>query len=75
VRTALPPSLLRAEGLPAEAIKREFLAMPMKNNSMPICSPNGFIQLGGDPNFDPIGLAERSHAELRHRHGIDRYFA
>lgn len=52
-----------AEGLPAEAIKREFLDHANEEQQHADLLAERIIQLGGDPNFDPSGLAERSHAE------------
>jgi bacterioferritin len=52
-----------AEGLPAEAIKQEFLEHANEEQQHADLLAERIIQLGGDPNFDPTGLAERSHAE------------
>jgi bacterioferritin len=52
-----------AEGLPAEAIKQEFLAHANEEQQHADALAERIVQLGGDPNFDPAGLAERSHAE------------
>jgi bacterioferritin len=52
-----------AEGLPAEAIKQEFLEHANEEQQHADLLAERIIQLGGDPNFDPAGLAERSHAE------------
>ncbi|MGC3981757.1 MAG: ferritin-like domain-containing protein [Steroidobacteraceae bacterium] len=52
-----------AEGLPAEAIKQEFLEHANEEQGHADQIAERIIQLGGDPNFDPTGLAERSHAE------------
>ncbi|MGE0116134.1 MAG: bacterioferritin [Steroidobacteraceae bacterium] len=52
-----------AEGLPAEAIKQEFLVHANEEQAHADSLSERIIQLGGDPNFDPAGLAERSHAE------------
>lgn len=52
-----------AEGLPAEAIKQEFLEHANEEQQHADQIAERIIQLGGDPNFDPTGLAERSHAE------------
>lgn len=52
-----------AEGLPAEAIKDEFLEHANEEQQHADSIAGRIIQLGGDPNFDPKGLAERSHAE------------
>lgn len=52
-----------AEGLPAEAIKQEFLDHATEEQQHADLLAERIIQLGGDPNFNPSGLAERSHAE------------
>ncbi|HEX2584983.1 MAG TPA: ferritin-like domain-containing protein [Steroidobacteraceae bacterium] len=52
-----------SEGLPAEAIKKEFLEHAEEEQRHADQLAERIIQLGGDPNFDPKGLAERSHAE------------
>lgn len=52
-----------AEGLPAEAIKQEFLEHATEEQQHADLLAERIVQLGGDPNFDPGGLAERSHAE------------
>lgn len=52
-----------AEGLPAEAIKQEFLEHANEEQQHADQIAERIIQLGGDPNFNPADLAERSHAE------------
>jgi bacterioferritin len=52
-----------AEGLPAEAIKQEFLEHANEEQQHADSLAERIIQLGGDPDFNPAGLAERSHAE------------
>ncbi|MFT3906368.1 MAG: ferritin-like domain-containing protein [Steroidobacteraceae bacterium] len=52
-----------AQGLPAEAIKDEFLEHAKEEQAHADLLAERIVQLGGDPNFDPAGLAERSHAE------------
>lgn len=52
-----------AEGLPAEAIKQEFLEHANEEQEHADRLAERIIQLGGDPDFNPAGLAERSHAE------------
>jgi bacterioferritin len=52
-----------AQGLPAEAIKQEFLEHANEEQQHADLLAERIIQLGGDPDFDPAGLAERSHAE------------
>lgn len=52
-----------AQGLPAEAIKQEFLKHAQEEQQHADQIAERIVQLGGDPNFNPIGLADRSHAE------------
>lgn len=52
-----------AQGLPAEAIKQEFLTHAQEEQQHADQIAERIVQLGGNPNFDPVGLAERSHAE------------
>jgi bacterioferritin len=57
-----------AEGLPAEAIKQEFLDHANEEQQHADLLAERIIQLGGNPNFNPSGLAERSHAEYGGEH-------
>jgi len=57
-----------AEGLPAEAIKQEFLEHATEEQQHADQLAERIIQLGGNPNFNPVGLAERSHAEYGGEH-------
>jgi bacterioferritin len=52
-----------ADGLPGEAIKQEFLEHANEEQQHADLIAERIIQLGGDPDFDPAGLAQRSHAE------------
>lgn len=52
-----------AQGLPAEAIKQEFLRHAQEEEQHAEQIAERIVQLGGNPNFNPVGLAERSHAE------------
>ena len=52
-----------SQGLPAEAIKQEFLTHAQEEQQHADQIAERIVQLGGDPNFNPDGLAERSHAE------------
>ncbi len=52
-----------SEGLPAESIKKEFLEHANEEQQHADQLAERIVQLGGDPNFNPAGLAERSHAE------------
>jgi bacterioferritin len=57
-----------AEGLPAEAIKQEFLDHANEEQAHADLLAERIVQLGGNPNFNPSGLAERSHAEYGGEH-------
>jgi len=52
-----------AQGLAAEAIKQEFLAHANEEQQHADQIAERIVQLGGDPNLNPSGLADRSHAE------------
>jgi len=53
-----------ATGLPAESIKTEFLKHAQEEQTHADQIAERIVQLGGDPNFNPQDLAERSHAEF-----------
>lgn len=52
-----------ADGLQAEAVKKEFLEHAEEEQGHADLLAARIVQLDGEPNFDPRGLAERSHAE------------
>lgn len=52
-----------AQGLAAEAIKQEFLQHAKEEQEHADQLAERIVQLGGDPNFNPQGLVDRSHAE------------
>jgi len=52
-----------ADGLEAEAVKQEFLTHAEQELAHADRIAARIVQLDGEPNFDPRGLAERSHAE------------
>jgi bacterioferritin len=52
-----------ADGLLAEAIKKEFLAHSIEEQAHADRIAERIVQLGGEPDFDPQGLASRSHSE------------
>jgi bacterioferritin len=52
-----------ADGLEAESIKQEFLEHSEEEQEHADLLAARIVQLDGEPNFDPKGLAERSHAE------------
>jgi len=52
-----------ANGLQAEAVKEEFRSHALEEQAHADMIAARIVQLDGEPNFDPRGLAERSHAE------------
>lgn len=54
-----------AEGLLAEAIKKEFLTHAQEEQDHADKLAERIVQLGGEPNFDPQGLTARSHSEYK----------
>ena len=52
-----------AEGILAEAVKKEFLAHAEEEQEHADQIAERIVQLGGKPNFDPAGLATRSHSQ------------
>jgi bacterioferritin len=52
-----------ADGVQAEAVKQEFLAHATEELAHADLLAQRIVQLDGSPNFDPHGLAGRSHAE------------
>jgi bacterioferritin len=52
-----------ANGIHAEGIKEEFRTHAQEEQEHADLIAARIVQLDGEPNFDPRGLAERSHAE------------
>jgi len=52
-----------AEGLNAEAVAQEFLQHANEEQQHADDIAARIVQLGGEPNFSPDGLSERSHSE------------
>ena len=52
-----------ADGVQAESVKQEFLDHAEEEQRHADQLAQRIVQLDGKPNFDPHGLAERSHAE------------
>jgi bacterioferritin len=52
-----------ADGLAAESVKQEFMEHAQQELAHADRIAARIVQLDGEPNFDPDGLAERSHAE------------
>ena len=52
-----------AKGIQSESVKAEFLAHANEEQQHADWIAERITQLGGEPDFDPKGLADRSHAE------------
>jgi len=52
-----------ARGINAEPIAAEFLQHAIEEQAHADRIAARIIQLGGEPNFSPVGLTERSHSE------------
>ncbi len=52
-----------ADGVLAEAVKQEFMVHAQEEQGHADQLAERIVQLGGEPNFDPEGLALRSHSE------------
>jgi bacterioferritin len=60
-----------ADGVQAEAVKEEFLTHAQEEQGHADLIAARIVQLEGEPNFDPRGLAERSHAEYVAGNSLD----
>jgi bacterioferritin len=52
-----------AKGINSDAVKAEFLEHAGEEQEHADWIAERITQLGGDPNFSPVGLADRSHSE------------
>jgi bacterioferritin len=52
-----------AKGMNSEAVKDEFLQHATEEQQHADMVAERITQLGGEPNYNPVGLAERSHSE------------
>src|SRR5215471_14781039 len=52
-----------AQGIASEAVKDEFLTHANEEQSHADRIAARIVQLGGEPDFDPAGLATRSHSQ------------
>jgi len=52
-----------ARGISSDSVKAEFLEHAGQEQEHADWIAERITQLGGAPNFDPVGLADRSHAE------------
>lgn len=55
----------RAQGLHAESVKAEFLEHAQEEQQHADQIADRITQLGGKPDFNPIGLASKSHSEFK----------
>jgi bacterioferritin len=60
-----------AQGLLAEAVKKEFLVHAQEEQGHADQIAERIVQLGGEPNFDPSSLTQRSHAEYKEGRDLD----
>jgi bacterioferritin len=60
-----------ADGLQAESVRKEFLAHADEELGHADGLARRIVQLEGEPNFDPRGLADRSHAEYVEGKSLD----
>ena len=63
MHAALPAPLLHGQGLTSAGIAEEFLEHATEEQAHADRFADRIVQLGGEPNFSPDGLAARSHAE------------
>jgi bacterioferritin len=59
-----------SKGLDAEPARAEFLQHAGEEQQHADWVAERITQLGGEPNFDPKGLAERSHSEYGRHHSL-----
>jgi bacterioferritin len=59
-----------AKGLPAKSIADEFMVHSTEEQGHADQIAERIVQLGGEPNFNPEGLASRSHAEYIEGHSL-----
>ena len=52
-----------AKGIASDSVKEEFLAHANEEQAHGDEIANRIVQLGGEPDFNPTGLAQRSHSE------------
>jgi bacterioferritin len=52
-----------AKGIYSESVKAEFLQHAKEEMTHADSLAKRIIELGGEPNFSPVGLSDRSHAE------------
>src|SRR3984957_1062011 len=52
-----------AKGIPSESVKAEFLQHATEEQQHADWIAERITQLGGEPNFNPEGVTQRSHSE------------
>jgi bacterioferritin len=60
----------RASGLAAKSVAEEFLQHAAEEQDHAERIAQRIVQLQGEPNFDPVGLAERSHSQYVGGNGL-----
>jgi bacterioferritin len=60
-----------ADGLQAESVRKEFLAHADEELGHADALARRIVQLEGEPNYNPRGLADRSHAEYVEGKSLD----
>jgi bacterioferritin len=60
-----------ASGAVAEAVKSEFLVHSQQEQEHADRIAERIVQLGGEPDFNPAGLVDRSHAEYREGRSLE----
>jgi bacterioferritin len=56
---------LMASGIDSQSVKSEFLRHANEEQQHADAVATRIVQLNGEPNFNPAGLASRSHAEYQ----------
>ncbi|GMV51197.1 MAG: hypothetical protein NBKEAIPA_01435 [Nitrospirae bacterium] len=60
-----------AEGMNAESVKAEFLTHAGEEQAHADQLAERIVQLGGEPDLSPTGLADRSHSEYVEGNGLE----
>jgi bacterioferritin len=64
-----------AAGIHAQAVAQEFLEHAKEEQGYADIAAGRITQWGGEPNFNPEGLATRSHAQYVEGKSLDERFA
>jgi bacterioferritin len=60
-----------AQGIHSQAVADEFLEHAQQEEAHADMVAKRITELGGNPNFDPAGMTERSHAEYKAPHRLE----